>query len=135
MVSVKLVKSDWLEIVNALESASSRCEHCGEPSPSAPPAVSLPATQRLFAQLKARSTSGRVAGANEDVLGPLSTGAARSRRARASASAAEPAWAARPAARTGLAVRLTSSDQRVDVLPAAVTEPSPRAGERCGAAL
>ncbi|GJP49297.1 hypothetical protein CLOM_g8524 [Closterium sp. NIES-68] len=80
MVSVKLVKSDWLEIVNALESASSRCEHCGEPSPSAPPAVSLPATQRLFAQLKARSTSGRVAGANEDVLGPLSTARSQSSR-------------------------------------------------------
>ncbi|CAI5473909.1 unnamed protein product [Closterium sp. Yama58-4] len=72
MVTVKLAKSDWLEIVNALESASSRCEHCGETSPSAPPAVSLPATQRLFAQLKARSNGPPGGGANEDVLGPLS---------------------------------------------------------------
>ncbi|CAI5942158.1 unnamed protein product [Closterium sp. NIES-64] len=72
MVTVKLAKSDWLEIVNALESASSRCENCGETSPSAPSAVSLPATQRLFAQLKARSNGPPGGGANEDVLGPLS---------------------------------------------------------------
>ncbi|CAI5958443.1 unnamed protein product [Closterium sp. NIES-65] len=68
MVTVKLAKSDWLEIVNALESASSRCENCGETSPSAPSAVSLPATQRLFAQLKARSNGPPGGGANEDIL-------------------------------------------------------------------